>query len=241
MLSNRLAAILNNCINGVQSRLPQVCLLCGARTLGGLLCSGCAADLPALAGAACPRCALPWSGGRESGGVVCGRCLRHPPAFESTRAAFRYAFPVDALIRHCKYHGALELTDWFARALEREVANLPAPDLLLPMPLHPARLAERGFNQAAEIARRLAPRLGIPWSATGVRRLRDTPPQAGLNLRARRGNLRGAFGCDLDLHGRHVALLDDVMTSGASLHELARAARQAGATRVSAWVVARAL
>ncbi|KAF0098793.1 MAG: phosphoribosyltransferase [bacterium] len=240
MLSNRLVSILNNCINSVQSGLPQACLLCGARTLDGLLCAGCVADLPALSRDCCPRCALPMSGAQAEG-EVCGRCLRHPPAFELTRAVFRFAFPLDALIRHCKYHGALELTDWFARVVEHAVADLPRPDLLLPMPLHPARLAERGFNQAAEIARRLAPRLDIPWSATGARRLRDTPPQAGLDLRARRGNLRGAFRCDLDLSGRHVVLLDDVMTSGASLQELAQATRQAGAARVSAWVVARAV
>ena len=109
------------------------------------------------------------------------------------------------------------------------------------MPLHEARLAERGFNQAAEIVRRLAPRLNVPWQADGCRRVRDTPPQAGLDLNARRRNLRGAFDCGLDLAGLRVALVDDVMTSGASLDELARTVRRAGATQVWAWVVARTL
>jgi ComF family protein len=109
------------------------------------------------------------------------------------------------------------------------------------MPLHETRLAERSFNQAGEIARRLAPVLDIPWLAEGCRRIRDTPPQAGLDLKARRRNLRGAFQCDLDLTGKHVALLDDVMTSGTSLDELAKTVRKAGAAEVSAWVVARTL
>lgn len=235
-MSNPIKTILNNCLFRVQSGLPQSCLLCGARTPGGLLCTGCADDLPDMRGPCCPRCALP-----HASGGVCGRCLRHPPAFETACAAYRYAFPVDVLIRRCKYDGVLELTDGFAQALADAVADLPRPDLLLPMPLHPTRLAERGFNQAAEIARRLARRLDMAWATTGLSRLRDTPPQAGLDLRARRRNLRGAFRCELDLHGRHVALVDDVMTSGASLHELAQAARRAGALHLSAWVVARAV
>jgi ComF family protein len=169
------------------------------------------------------------------------QCLSHPPAFAATVAAHAYAFPLDALIKHCKYAGALALTEGFAQALARAVAERPRPDLLLPMPLHASRLAERGFNQAAEIARRLSARIQIPWLAAGARRLRNTPPQAGLDLDARRRNLRGAFLVDADLGGRRVALVDDVMTSGASLDELARAALKAGATDVSAWVVARTL
>lgn len=178
-------------------------------------------------------------------GAICGNCLKHPPAFTRAVAVYAYAFPVDALVRHCKYAGALGLTDWFADALAsrlaEEFASGSRPELILPMPLHETRLAQRGFNQAVEIARRLAPRLKVPWLAEGCRRIRDTPPQAGLDLKARRRNLRGAFRCDLDLTGKHVVLLDDVMTSGASLDELAKVVRKAGAKDVSAWVVARTL
>ncbi len=144
-------------------------------------------------------------------------------------------------MKRYKYGGGLSVSDEFAIALARELAGEPMPDLILPMPLHDRRLAERGFNQAVEIARRLAPRLDVPWTAFGCARTRDTPPQAGLDLEARRRNLRGAFVCELDLRGKRVALLDDVMTSGSSLDELARAARRAGAAEVSAWVVARTL
>jgi ComF family protein len=184
----------------------------------------------------CPRCALP-----SPGGAVCGRCLRHPPAFDRARAAFSYGFPLDALIQHFKYAGDLALADLFAELLAEKLKDQPRPDLLLAMPLHPRRLTERGYNQAAEIARRLAPRLDMSWRPDGLRRLRDTPPQAGLKLLARRRNLRGAFACDLDLGGLRVALLDDVMTSGSSLGELAKCVRRAGAVEVEAWVVARTL
>jgi len=235
-LSNLITTILNKCLNLAQSGLPQSCLLCGGRVVGSMLCTGCEADMPHLPRARCPQCALP-----SADGAICGHCLRRPPAFARTVAVYGYAFPLDALVKHCKYGGALEVTDWFADRLTAELAGAPPPDLIVPMPLHPTRLAERGFNQAAEIARRLARRLEIPWSPEGCRRIRDTPPQAGLELKARRRNLRGAFTCDLDLTGKCVALVDDVMTSGASLDELAKVVRKAGAAEVHAWVVARTL
>ncbi len=227
---------LNNCMHFVQSRIPQPCLLCGARVAGALLCPGCEADLPRLAGARCPVCALP-----TPLGEVCGGCLRRPPAYDATHAAFRYAFPLDALVQRLKYGGGLALADWFAARLAEALREAPRPDLILPMPLHPKRLRERGYNQAAEIAKRLAARLDLPLGLTACRRVRDAAPQTGLPLKERRRNIRGAFHCDLDLTGRRVALLDDVMTSGASLDELARAARKAGAAEVSAWAVARTL
>lgn len=235
-MSNMRSSILNNCIKFTQSRLPQACLLCGARAAHGLLCPACMADLPLHDTACCPQCAMP-----THEGMHCGACIKRPPAFSRCCAAYTYAFPLDALIRHCKYGRELGITALFADSLGARLADWPAIDLVLPMPLHPKRLAQRGFNQAVEIARRLAPALGLPWRADACKRLRDTPPQAGLDLDARRGNLRGAFTCAMDLTGKRVALVDDVITSGSSLDELARMARRAGAAEVHAWVVARAL
>lgn len=221
----------------IAHNLPsRPCLLCGAGVRGGGLCPGCRADLPVLPAPRCPQCALP-----TADGGLCGQCLRHPPAFERTRALYAYAFPLDALIRQCKYQGGLDITELFAQALAASLRAQDEADLILPMPLHPRRLAERGFNQAGEIARRLSRHLRLPWRADVCQRVRDTPAQAGLELAARRKNLRGALVCRADLSGRRVALLDDVMTSGASLDALARAVRQAGASAVSAWVVARTL
>lgn len=234
-MSNQIKALLNNCLHIAQTAVAQPCVLCGARVRGRLICPGCAADLPHLPAERCPQCALP-----SHGGALCGACLKKAPRFERCEAVYRYGFPLDALIQHCKYGGAQELAELFAEALARRLANLPRPDLIVPMPLHPARLRERGFNQALEIARRLGERLNLPCRHA-CRRVRDTPPQAGLDLKARRRNLRGAFACDENLAGARIALLDDVMTSGSSLDELAQAARRAGALEISAWVVARTL
>ena len=115
------------------------------------------------------------------------------------------------------------------------------PDFIAPMPLHPARLRERGFNQALEIARRVSNKSGIALLPGACKRIKDTPPQTGLPWREREKNIRGAFACELDLTGQHIAVLDDVMTTGATLNELARVLRKRGATEVSAWVVARTL
>ncbi len=239
-LSNALKTILNNCLHIAQISIAQPCVLCGARVRGNLICPACADDLPRLPAERCPQCALP-----SPGGLLCGACLKKPPLFEHCEAVYRYAFPLDVLIQRCKYGGAQELAELFAEALAQRLAdqllpNLPLPDLIVPMPLHPARLRERGFNQALEIARRLGERLNLPCRHA-CRRVRETSPQAGLDLKARKRNLRGAFVCDEALTGKRIALLDDVMTSGSSLNELAQAARRAGAVEVSAWVVARTL
>ena len=214
--------------------LPQQCLLCGALAGQPALCAECYADLPWQPDRCCPQCGLP-----EPGGEVCGACLKHPPAFDATVAVLSYRFPVDALLRRYKYHGLLPVADLLGGLLAQRAAGVSRPQMLIPMPLHPARLRERGFNQAVEIARGAAARLAIPLALQICRRTRSTPPQAGLKLRVRIKNLRGAFDCQADLSGKHVALVDDIMTSGASLDELARAARKAGAARVECWVIAR--
>ena len=233
-MSNLQQFTLNKCIKFVQSRLPQACFLCGTRVTGALLCAGCEDDLAHLPAACCPQCALP-----TSDGEICGACLKKPPAFDRTKAVFSYAFPLDSLVQQCKYAHASHLTDFFAA----HMASMRAEplDYLLPMPLHPARLAQRGFNQAAEIARRLSPHIGVPWLPDACQRVRNTASQAGLDLKTRQRNLRGAFSCGIDLSGKRVALIDDVMTSGSSLDELARVVRKAGAIEIQAWVLARTL
>lgn len=220
----------------MQRLFSQDCVLCGAHAENGQLCAPCRDALPYHATVACPVCALP-----TAGGTTCGACLKHPPAFERTLAAFGYIFPIDALIHAYKYGGNLALLDLLAEPLAARAMEHTLPDLLIPMPLHPARLKERGFNQAREIASVLSRRLGVPLAAQACRRIRDTPPQATLKLKERAGNLRGAFVCDLPLHGKRVALIDDVMTSGASLDALAQAVRRQGADGVEAWVAARTL
>lgn len=173
------------------------------------------------------------------GGTLCGRCLSSPPGYDRTIALWAYSFPADRLVHALKYHARLQLAGWLARQLARRVNTWP--DLIIPVPLHPSRVVERGFNQAHEIARALSQSTAVPLLASGVRRLRPTPAQAGLAPKARARNVRGAFRCELALHGRTVALVDDVMTTGATLDELARVLKRAGAARVTNCVVARTL
>jgi ComF family protein len=174
-------------------------------------------------------------------GQRCGACLKRPPAFDATRAACDYAFPVDRLIQALKYDSRLALAALLGELLAAAAQSMPAPDRLVAMPLHPARIRARGFNPSREIARVVADALAIPLDADSCRRVRDTPPQVALAYAARRRNVRGAFACNARLDGEHVALIDDVMTTGTSLDELAATLKAAGACSVSCWIVARTL
>lgn len=220
-------ALFNTCVRNVQAWAGEDCLLCGAETAPELLCPACIAELPALP-RSCPRCALP-----SPAGAVCGSCLNHPPHFDATLALWRYEFPCDGLVQALKYRARLALAGFFARSLAAR--TMPEVDLIVPMPLHAKRLAERGFNQALEIARHL----GGPIAPRGVLRVKHTLPQTDLPYEERAKNVRGVFLCKLDLSGASVAVLDDVMTTGATLNELARALKRAGATRVENFVIAR--
>jgi ComF family protein len=226
-----LSTLFNTCARNLHAWAGGDCLLCGAESGPELLCAACAAELPALA-ESCPRCALP-----SPAAAVCGSCLNRPPRFDATLALWRYEFPCDQLVQALKYRARLALAGFFARSLASR--PLPEVDLIVPMPLHPKRLAERGFNQALEIARGLARRLDRPIEPRGVRRVKHTLPQTELPYEERAKNVRGAFLCDLDLSGKSVAVVDDVMTTGATLDELARTLKRAGATRVENFVIAR--
>ena len=214
----------------------QPCLLCGALSNDGLCCKACDAELPRLSAAHCPTCALP-----TLGGAVCGRCLQHPPAFDHAVAAFSYSFPIDQLIKAMKFHERLILVDFLADELASRVTS--KPDCVIAVPLHPTRLRERGFNQSQLLAVRISKRLGIPLLTEACQRVRDTPPQSSLPWKERDKNIRHAFSVqpNVEVRGKHVAIIDDVMTTGASLGEIARTLKQAGAKEVSAWVVARTL
>lgn len=212
----------------------QPCLLCGALTDHRAWCDACDTSLPYLPRALCPVCALP-----SIDGQLCGRCLRRRPAMDRSVAAFAYAWPLDRLVHALKYGERLMLSRSLSGCLADRVEVVP--DLLVPMPLFPGRLSMRGFNQSQELSRYLARTFRIPLHVDACHRVRDTPPQSTLGWKQRGQNVRKAFACSADLAGMHVAIVDDVMTSGASMHELAQVLRRAGAAEISAWVVARAL
>jgi len=228
--------ILNRCLEFIRQKFPGACILCGALASASPLCAACHADLPWLLTPVCPSCALP-----AAEGNVCGHCLKSPPAFSSTRALFAYQFPMDALIHALKYRHQLHVASYFGRELAAEMRHEIRPDLIVPMPLHPQRLKTRGFNQALEIARIVSAKTGIPLQISGIERIKDSPPQVGMSRKDRVKNLKGAFRATLSLQGKRVAIIDDVMTTGTSCHELSLALREQGAQEIRVWVVARTL
>jgi len=219
--------------NAAAALLPQECALCGQEG-ADVICTQCAPTLPRL-GPHCPVCALP-----RGASAPCAQCLRRAPAYDRTIAPFRYGYPVDRLIQALKYRGRLALAPFFARSLTNTIAPGSA-DIILPVPLSPRRLRERGFNQALELARGVARPHGGRVDPRLIVRVRDTLVQAALPMAARESNVRHAFDVRAPLQGRCVAVVDDVMTTGATLEEIARVLKQAGAVRVENWVVARAI
>ena len=218
---------------------PPTCVLCGAPGADGMdLCCSCRADLPHNP-SRCRRCALPLPPSAPPGGP-CGVCQRNPPAFDCCIAPFRYEGAVPHLVTGLKFHARMHYARLLGSLLTAELVDTGGrqPELIVPVPLHPTRLRERGFNQALEIARIPAHRLGLPIT-TGicVRRL-NTAPQSGLEAKQRRRNIHGAFTVRDVPEVRHLALIDDVVTTGSTVDELAKTLKRAGVQRVDVWAVA---
>lgn len=219
--------------------LPTRCLHCQAPGMSALdLCDACWQTLP-WNDIACPLCGLPL----PHPAPACGACLKRPPPVTRTLAPLRYEGVVAQLLPRFKFHHQLAAGKVLATAIAHAVVDsgiADAMDLLLPMPLHPKRLAQRGYNQVVELARPLSKTLQRPLRLDLLQRVRDTAPQTGLDARARRRNLRGAFVAASAVQGMRVLLLDDVITTGTSLREASRALLRAGASEVRALAVARA-
>ena len=216
---------------------PPHCALCLAPTTKHALCDGCHRDLPWLDDKQCSICALPL----ETTDAICGGCLQHPPSFDQCKALFKYRSPIDKLISEFKYEanlatGAL-LTHMLVSHLSR--SSTPIPDLLIPMPLHSSRLQERGFNQATMMATALSTHFNIKMDHHLCKRVRATGHQMGLNARVRKKNLRNAFSCTQSVADKSIAIIDDVVTTGATVNELASTLRRAGARHIEVWCLAR--
>ncbi len=215
-----------------QRIFKQNCLLCASPEANkDGLCEACLNDLPYSPSTSCPQCGL------SSNGLICGSCLNSAPDFDATRTVFIYAFPIDAMMQSYKYGNAAHLSRTFGQFLAEKV-DLGCVDLIIPMPMHHARIKERGFNQALEIAKFFA-KDKLDYKSAIRQKL--TPPQASLPLKERVKNIKGAFAVNADLAGKRTAIVDDVMTTGASLNELAKTLKKAGASHVECWVVARTL
>lgn len=217
--------------------LPLRCLLCGAAGANGIdLCADCAAELPRNR-TCCARCALPLATAAE----LCGECQRHAPLWDAAWAPFRYGWPLDRLESRYKFGRDLAAGRVLSMLWQREICPVDLPALLLSVPLHRSRLRQRGYNQALELATPLAHALHVPLRHDVLQRRRHTDAQTELDAVSRRRNVRGAFalreGVTLPAH---VAILDDVMTTGATLAECARVLKRAGVARVDVWAMARA-
>ncbi len=223
------------------SDIEQACALCEA-TCRAAVCAACDSSFErSQCRLACGRCAI-----RSTSSATCGQCLRVPPHFEATTAAFYYRYPLDKLVQSLKFSADFKLVKFFTYALTEALAarggdSWGRPEIVVAMPLGNQRLKERGFNQAALLAAGVATQLNLPVAHGAMLRIRETPPQSGLNRAARIKNIRGAFACDASLAGKTVAIVDDVMTTGATMSEAARVLKSAGAVRVEAWVLARAI
>lgn len=218
--------------------LPTVCVVCGAEGGGALdLCDACRDDLPRV-GAACVQCGLPTV---SASAQRCGQCLSEPPVYSRTLAAFSYADPIRSLLHRLKFQRKLHVARVLGYLLAEVVrANDGQADLVIPVPLHRARLRERGYNQALELARPVAATLRIPLDTTSCTRVRAAEAQMSLPADQRRKNVKDVFEVTRPIAARRVAIVDDVMTTGATVEELARRLKRAGVEDVQVWVCARA-
>lgn len=214
---------------------PSRCFGCGAR--GSTLCDACRSSIPWLGSEVCPRCAAPNRQAR-----ICRACIDGATVLGGIRAACRHEGIARTAIHDLKYRRVRARSDTLANLLAEEIARRPlAIDLLVPVPLATGRRRQRGFNQSELIARQLSVHLGVPMSGALLRRVRETPPQVGRSMAERRENVLGAFKCaePSAVVGRRIALVDDVMTTGATLEACAEVLSASGATRVYGLVVTR--
>jgi ComF family protein len=214
------------------------CLVCGTQAMSDTnLCEGCSQLLPILP-QHCQQCAqfLPLSGE----GLICGRCQRHPPAFERTFALFPYVPPLTHWMFALKFYQQLVFSRTFGELLAKNVQgrwyqHLPLPDLILPVPSHPKRLSERGFNQSEEIGKYLARRLKLPLDTSGVIRKHQANTQRVLSASKRKANIKQAFEVIKRYDNQRVVVLDDVVTTGSTVRELAQLLKSNGANKIDIW------
>lgn len=225
----------------------SACVLCGDSVSGNIsLCKACKNDLPILEGA-CKQCGLPFNDA-EQWDSVCGQCIKSPPAVDYTLSLYHYETPIDFLITGLKYdqqlsHAAI-LGELLLEKLQKHTTENSLPDCILPVPLHKSRLTKRGFNQSLEIARDVAKIFNIPISLDSVKRKRGTRTQTDLTAVERKKNMRGCFEV-MNSHKfssyKHIVILDDVVTTGSTVNELAKLLKKSGVEKVGVWSIARAI
>ncbi len=217
---------------------PPVCLLCSAPGDNHQdLCRSCKKDLPTI-DHACRCCAIPLP---DKTIELCGQCLQSPPPQHRCRAPFRYDFPIDGLIKQLKFQGRLPPALLLGQLFLEHLPENHLPQALIPIPLHPHRLRQRGFNQAMELARPMAHYLNIPLLPDSLRKIIDTPPQSRLSAQNRQISLQQAFTVHGTIPYEHVALVDDVITTGSTIQAAGNTLLSAGVKTLQVWVIARTI
>lgn len=229
-------------------KLTQPCILCGDDSENTTcLCNACQDELPYIK-TACPSCGIPLDKAsvlgtyEETSNEICGACMTAPPTAGRCVSVLHYDSPVDYLIKHMKYHNQLAIAELMGKLIATKVKKqaLPLPEQIIPIPLHIDRLQQRGYNQAIEIGKTVSRELAIPLNLTDCTRIRSTTPQFDLPANERVDNIKNAFEISHQLKAKHVALIDDVMTTGSTVQEVAKELLNSGATQVDIWVCARA-
>lgn len=222
----------------LQRLLPNYCLICLDPSRSSLaLCRACIQQLPWHTDPCCSRCALPLPST-----TLCGECLREPPAFTQVVSPFHYQPPIDRFIHQLKFNQKLIYAHIIGNLLAEHIQQRsdPLPQAILPVPLHTERLRQRGYNQATEICKPLTRRLKLPCDQRYLARTKNTAPQAQLKAHERRVNVKNAFTIQAAIPYSHIAVVDDVMTTGATLRQLCQLIQRNGVQRIEIWCVARA-
>jgi len=224
--------------------IQHTCPLCSELCLdpdNEFICASCKSALPVIENQ-CFQCGLPLNKVDTTDiSMRCGQCLVSPPAFDLCISPYHYALPINQFITQLKFrhqlHYARILADLLITKIEQHAENLP--ECIIPVPLHSSRLRQRGFNQALEIARPIAKKYGIPLDTKSCSRIISTPPQMEQDKRTRQKNVKNAFSVSPDFNYTHIAIVDDVMTTGHTLNELSRVLREQGAKRIQVWATSR--
>lgn len=239
-LKNQIRYILTHCSNGL---LPYRCLLCKSATnLPQHICESCFVQLPFLENS-CKLCAdtLPTT----QDNLICGHCLQNPPPYDRLHALFHYQPPISHLVLNLKFQKAIVNAEWFGQLLAQRIRekwyhDKPLPSMIIPIPLHNKRLQERGFNQAVEIARPIASTLNLPIDNQRCSRIKHTAAQATLSATKRKHNLRQAFAVTRSIPCSHVAVVDDIFTTGQTIRAFCECLKNQGVKTIDVWCVARA-
>lgn len=218
---------------------PNRCLLCEFNS-EKLICKDCFEILPRFK-SNCRQCGL--INDTENNLTLCGQCISNPPPFNTTHSLFEYTAPISSLIWQLKFHGNLSiaklLSDYWIDFISQKYASNSLPELIIPVPLHHARLKERGFNQALEIAKPIGKYFHIPVDTRTCIRIKNTQAQSSLIASKRKNNLKNAFGLSYPITAKHIAIVDDVMTTGNTVTEIAHLFKKAGVEKIDVWCCAR--